>query len=131
HLMAGFIAVYDATGDSDWLTRAQTLLALARERHWDDDAGGFFGPPAQDPASDDEPQPMRSKSLMDNATVSGNSLLPGVLLALYDRTGKRALRALAGQQMTAFSGHIVRMPLAGPVFLTGLWQWQAPTPGPL
>lgn len=127
HLMAGFIAVYDATGDDSWLTRAQTLLSLARTRHWDDAAGGFFGPPAQS----DEPQPMRSKTLMDNATVSGNSLLPSVLQALHERTGAPELRTLADKQIAAFSGHIAHMPLAGPVFLTGLWQWQTPTPGPL
>src|SRR5699024_3266440 len=131
HLMAGFIALYDTTSDDQWLSRAQTLLALARAQHWDDEAGGFYGPPAQDSSAPDDPQPLRSKALMDNATVSGNSLLPSVLQALYERTGELELRTLADKQITAFSGHIAQMPLAGPVFLAGLRQWQTPTPGAL
>lgn len=127
HLLDGLIALYDATQDRDWLGRAQTLLAEAKNHHWDDEAGGFFGPPPQT----EGPQPLRSKSLMDNATVSGNSLMPRVLLALHERTGDTDVRALADAQIAAFSGHIARLPLAGPVFLTGLAYRRSPAPGKL
>lgn len=127
HLLDGLIALYDATEDETWLDRARTVLAEARTRHWDTEAGGFFGPPPQA----DGPQPLRSKSLMDNATVSGNSLMPLVLLALFKRTGEVDLRELADAQIAAFSGHIAQLPLAGPVFLQGLCRWQEPTPGAL
>lgn len=77
HLLDGLIALYDATEDKKWLDRAQALLAETKMIHWDDEGGGFFGPPPQT----DGPQPLRIKSLMDNATVSGNSLMPNILLA--------------------------------------------------
>jgi hypothetical protein len=68
---------------------------------------------------------------MDNATVSGNSLMPAVLLALYERTGENELRELADAQIAAFAGHIARLPLAGPIFLKGVCRWHEPTPSPL
>ncbi|WP_423822958.1 thioredoxin domain-containing protein [Salinisphaera sp. SPP-AMP-43] len=126
HLLDGLIALYDATEDSAWLDRARTLLAEARAYHWDSQTGGFFGPPQTD-----EPQPLRSKSLMDNATISGNSLMPSVLLALHERTGDADILALADAQITSFSGHIARLPLAGPAFLQGLMHRRSGPAGPL
>jgi uncharacterized protein YyaL (SSP411 family) len=35
HLMDGLVALYDATAESDWLTRARTLLVEVKTRHWD------------------------------------------------------------------------------------------------
>lgn len=127
HCIDALTALYDATEDSAWLERARALLDSLIERHWDRDDGGFFTT-AEDQSG---PQPMRSKSLMDNATISGNSLMPQVLLALYGRLGEPALRERADAQIAAFSGHIAALPLAGPVFLQSLLCWASPTPDAL
>lgn len=127
HFLNALIGLFDATQERQWLDRARTLLDELRKHHEDTGAGGFFVAP-QDSVG---PQLVRSKNLMDGATISGNSLMLPMLIALYQRTGELELRTLIERQIEAFSGRIVQMPLAGPVFLQGLRQWDAPTPGPL
>ncbi|RKQ95728.1 hypothetical protein C7446_3243 [Kushneria sinocarnis] len=124
HLLDGLIALHDATGEQHWRDRARALLAQACRHHRDDQDGGFFTAPAEATG----PQLLRSKSLMDNATVSGNSLMLPVLIALYRRTGDPELPPLIEGQIAAFSGRVAQLPLAGPVFLQGLRQWASPTP---
>ncbi|MFE8071336.1 DUF255 domain-containing protein [Marinobacteraceae bacterium S3BR75-40.1] len=127
HYLQGLIALYDASGDEGWLHRAITLFEACQARHWDTREGGYFVGPANAPG----PSPLRSKSLMDGATISGNSLMLPVMVALRQRTGDVRLGTVIDGQIRAFSGHLRRLPLAGPVFLQGLWQWQSPTPAPL
>ncbi|MFC3284534.1 DUF255 domain-containing protein [Litchfieldella rifensis] len=127
HVLNALVALYDATGERHWLTRARSLLDELQAQHWDEGDGGYFvsAPEAVGP------QLVRSKSLRDGATICGNSLMLPVLIALHQRTGEAALRPLIERQIEAFSGHIAQMPLAGPVFLQGLRQWDSPAPGPL
>ncbi|MEC9483999.1 MAG: DUF255 domain-containing protein [Halomonas sp.] len=127
HFIQALLGVYDATRDRSWLERALTLLAELDEHHGDKLNGGYFIA-ALDAVG---PQLVRSKQLMDGATVSGNSLMLPVLIALYRRTGDAQLQPRIERQIAAFSGRIAQMPLAGPVFLQGLCQWETPTPGSL
>ncbi|EPC03108.1 hypothetical protein L861_22625 [Litchfieldella anticariensis FP35 = DSM 16096] len=126
HYLNALVALYDTTGERRWLERARLLLDELVSRHWDEDDGGFFVASV----NSEGPQLLRSKSLMDSATISGNSLILPVLIALHRRTGDTGLRPLIERQITAFSGRIAQTPLAGPVFLQGIRQWESPTPAP-
>lgn len=125
--LQALIALYDATGESHWLSRTKPLFAKLQARYWDPGDGGFFITPINTVG----PQLVRSKNLLDGATVSGNSLILRVLVALYRRTGELHLKPMIERHIQAFSGRISQQPLAGPVFLQGLMAWDSPTPGPL
>ncbi|GGX89541.1 thioredoxin domain-containing protein [Litchfieldella qijiaojingensis] len=125
HYLQALLALYDTTGERHWLERTRSLLDELLARHWDEDGGGFFVAPPETTG----PQLLRSKSLMDGATVCGNSLMLPVLISLYQRTGDAKLGPLIERQIEAFSGAIAQMPLAAPVFLQGMCQWESPTPG--
>lgn len=127
HFLNALIALYDATGERHWLSRTRPLFDTLQARFWDPEEGGFFITPVNTVG----PQLVRSKSLLDGATVSGNSLILRVMIALYERTGEMALKSMVEQHIRAFSGRISQQPLAGPVFLQGLLEWKAPPPKPV
>jgi uncharacterized protein YyaL (SSP411 family) len=73
----GLYELHVATGDLRWLHESRRLALLAVELFADPDHGGFFLTPA-----DGERLVARQKSLDDNPTPSGNSMLAFVLLRL-------------------------------------------------
>ncbi|MCG7600766.1 DUF255 domain-containing protein [Halomonas sp. McH1-25] len=127
HFLHALIGVYDMTQDEQWLERTFVLLDELDAYHGDSQRGGYYISPLDSVG----PQPVRSKQLMDGATVAGNSLLLPVLVALYRRSGDVQLRTRIERQIEAFSGRVVQAPLASPVFLQGLRQWESPAPEPL
>lgn len=126
HFMQALIDLYDLTHQRLWLDRALALLDELEAQHADSRDGGYYVAPMDNPG----PQPVRSKPLMDGATVCGNAQMLTVLIALYQRSGDPTLPERVGRHIEAFSGRVVQMPLASPVFLLGLQRWQTPTPGP-
>jgi uncharacterized protein YyaL (SSP411 family) len=73
----GLYELHAATGELRWLLEARRLALLAVELFADDEHGGFFLTPV-----DGEQLVSRKKSLDDNPTPSGNSMLAFVLLRL-------------------------------------------------
>jgi uncharacterized protein len=73
----GLNELHAATGELRWLLEARRLALLAVELFADDEHGGFFLTPV-----DGEQLVSRKKSLDDNPTPSGNSMLALVLLRL-------------------------------------------------
>jgi uncharacterized protein YyaL (SSP411 family) len=94
----GLIALFEATGDMDWLEESLTLTATMIDEFWDDEEGGFFFT-----GRSHEDLIVRSKDFFDNATPSGNSVAAQVLLKLalltenpdYERRAVAILRLMA------------------------------------
>jgi uncharacterized protein YyaL (SSP411 family) len=90
----GLLALYETTGELNWLEEAVTLVDKMIEEFWDDENGGFFYT-----GKSHEELIVRSKDYFDNATPSGNSVAAGVLLRLAaltdnDHYRKRAVTIL-------------------------------------
>ena len=108
------LALFEATGDDTYLTRARTWAKVLDERFWDETQGGYFQTP-----SDGEVLIARPRSAADNATPAGNGTMVGVLARLYFLTGEDAYRARADALIEAFAPELGRnfFPLA--TFLNG------------
>ena len=97
-VIEGWLATYQASGDTIWLDRAQELMELQFELFWDAEEGNFYFT-----SSDHEPLVVRQKDYFDNATPSGNSVSCMNLLRLakflgkskYHETAERMLRQIA------------------------------------
>ena len=89
---AGLIALYEATGNSLWLSFASSFVATMFTYFWDEHNSGFFAT-----SSDHETLIQRPKDWDDNATPSGNSVALEVLLKLALLTGKEEGRQKAAQ----------------------------------
>jgi uncharacterized protein len=77
----GFLELYETTFDERWFTEAQGLANVVLARFRADD-GGFF-----DTSDDHEALIARPRSLQDNATPAGSSMMARVLLQLAAYTG--------------------------------------------
>jgi uncharacterized protein len=85
----GYLALVGVTGDPEWLSRAETLLAQVLER-FPDGRGGFF-----DTADDAERLVRRPQDPTDNAAPSGQSAAAAALLAYSAVTGSGRHREAA------------------------------------
>ncbi len=103
------LALFEATGDPDYLQRARSWVAQADQHHWDETAGGYFLS-----ADDTRDVITRAKNATDNATPSGNGMMVDVLARLYLITGEDAYLQRADRLVTVFSGegaqHLVTVP---------------------
>jgi len=109
HVAMAALALYEATGNADYLAAAQALVAVLAHHYWDADAGGYFFT-----ADDTGDVILRSKSAVDAATPNGNATMLGVLARLYYLTGDVAYRDRAEALVATFSGELQRnfFPLA-------------------
>ena len=82
YLADGYLALYEATFDPVWITRARALTETMHALFLDSSGGGFF-----DTASDHETLIARPKDLLDNATPAGNSVAAEALIRLAALTG--------------------------------------------
>jgi uncharacterized protein YyaL (SSP411 family) len=81
-LIDGFLELYQSTFDESWFITARTLADSAL-RHFRAEDGGFF-----DTSDDHETLITRPRSLQDNATPAGSSILAKGLLRLAALTGE-------------------------------------------
>ncbi len=103
------LALYEASGESGYLARAEAW-AEALQRHFaDHEAGGYFTT-----ADDVDDVIVRAKTANDNATPAGNGVAAEALARLYYLTGKALYRERAEAVLRAFAGQLARnvFPLA-------------------
>ena len=97
YVIEGLLAVYEATFELRFFTRARELADTMIDRFWDEQDGGFYFT-----SSDHEELITRTKDYFDNATPSGNSVAAAALLKLavltqqhdYSNNAVTILRAL-------------------------------------
>jgi uncharacterized protein len=106
-LIDGLIALYEATGELDWIENAIGLADKMIEQFWDDEAGGFFFT-----GKSHEQLIIRSKEWFDNATPSGNSVAALVLLKLNALTANDDHRRRAITIFRLMADHVRRYPSA-------------------
>ena len=109
------LALYQATGEESYLTRAETWVALLETHYSDRKRGGYFLTP-----SDAPDLIVRIRNAFDNAAPSGNGTMVDVLATLFLLTGRLSYREEAELQIGAFAGEVARnaIPLAS--FLSGM-----------
>jgi len=76
------MALYSATGEIVYLDQTETWCDLVHTLYWDTDQGGYFFT-----ASDAENLILRTTSVTDTATPSGNGVMLDVMARLYHVTG--------------------------------------------
>ena len=103
---AGFLALYQDSGDVEALDTARGLAEAMVRDFWDDDAHSFF-----DTARDHDALITRPRELTDNATPSGSSLACDVLLHLDALDGRADYRAIAAQLLDAVAAPMMEHPL--------------------
>ena len=108
------LALYEVTGNDEYLGRAQTWMADCDRLFWDDAGGGYFFTPA-----DAQTLIVRTKTAYDSATPSGNGLLMGCLARLYYMTGEERYRERAEALQAAFAGELSRNAFSLATFLNG------------
>jgi uncharacterized protein YyaL (SSP411 family) len=102
YFIEALIALFDATADGQWLTRAQRLTDQMITIFWDDSQGGFFA----GTESLDTPNIVRAKSTGDGAIPSGNSVALRILDQLWSRTGEFRYREYFTQTLAAMAAGI-------------------------
>ena len=93
------LALYQASGEEDYLRRAETILA-ATEAHFGDGAGAFYM--SADDAGD--VYAPRGRNVHDGPAPSGIGLMAENYAALFHLTGQDAYRAKAEAVLAAFGG---------------------------
>ena len=96
NMAAAALALFEATGEPDYLARARAWTGIANDHFWDSANGGYFMS-----ADDTGDILMRTKPMHDNATPPGNGTMGQVLAKLYHLTGDADYRARFDQLVGA------------------------------
>ncbi|MGB7295192.1 MAG: thioredoxin domain-containing protein [Candidatus Aminicenantales bacterium] len=115
-LIWGFLEVYEATLDEDFLARAIELSQTVIRDFWDEKQGGFFFTST----AIHRDLPSRQKEIYDGALPSGNSVMIANLVRLGRLLGREDLEKSAQRTVEAFSGKISQYPAAYTQLLCGL-----------
>ena len=97
------LALYEASGDAEYLARAEAWVAIAERHYWDAAGGGYFFT-----ADDTEGLIARTKTAQDSPNPSGNGVMVGVLAQLFYITGKPQYRERAERVVATFAGDAER-----------------------
>ena len=117
YLAQSMVALFDETGDNEWLDKAARLVATMNTEFWDEENSGYFmGGEATSGAA----LPTRPKALFDNAAPTGNAVALKVLVGLWHRTGDEQYRQRAESLVAAFSQWLSRNGGGFGYFLTGI-----------
>jgi len=99
------LSLYETDFKDADLARATNWVAIANEKYWDAEKGGYFFTP------DDMTELFaRPKPGTDNATPSGNGVMAFVLARLFYLTGDAAMKTRAQKVIHAFAGDAVANP---------------------
>jgi uncharacterized protein YyaL (SSP411 family) len=103
----GFLALFEHTDDTRWISLAKQLASSIMEWFWDNDTTAFY-----DTARDAEALITRPRDITDNAVPSGNSLAVELLLKLAELTGDTEMRRRGEQVLRSLSADMLRFPMA-------------------
>ena len=106
-VIEGWLATYQASGDTQWLFRAEKLIQTQLELFWDEEGSSFYFT-----SSDHEQLIVRHQEFMDNATPSGNSVSCLNLLRLGVLLGKSEYRDRAEQMLRRMTEALGQYPSA-------------------
>ncbi len=120
-------ALYDATGEQRWLTRAREMADALWERFADPIAGGLF----MGEATEETPLMARPKDVTDGVMPSGTSAALQLLAELARRTDELAYERHATELLASTSGRVAQAPSAFPSLLTALNLLRHGDTGPL
>jgi uncharacterized protein len=109
------LALWEATGDKQYLDYAKRWTLVMNEFFWDAQQGGY----AQT-AADDTPLLHRVRSVFDAATPSANGTMIGTLAKLFLATGDTTYRDRAGNIIGSFAAEVGRSFLGMGSYLNGL-----------
>ena len=95
------LTLYDITGNTVWLERAEELTAAMLALFWDPEKGGFFMAPAVESTA---ALFVRPQDLYDASMPTGNAVAMRVLLRLFKRTGNPEYSEYADKLINFFAG---------------------------
>lgn len=104
-VVAGLLALHEATGDEKWLNSARRLTDEQIHLFWDKQSGGFYFT-----TNDHETLIARTKSAYDSALPSGNSISARNLVRLAILTRETTYREHAEQTLRTFVPQMHRAP---------------------
>jgi uncharacterized protein len=111
----GLHELYEASGDLNYLERADKLVADTISLFWDAENDGYFFY-----GSDAEALLARPKEIYDGAIPSGNSVMAYNLIRHNHMTGNELAGEYADKQLNAFTAHINNYPAGHSFFLMAL-----------
>ncbi|HEX3810618.1 MAG TPA: thioredoxin domain-containing protein [Rhizomicrobium sp.] len=111
----GALALWEVTGDTHYLERAQAWTRTMDEHFWDMGTGGYYYA-----ADDAEVLPVRSRVVFDQSTPSANGVMLIVLNKLYLATMDSLYRDRANALVQAFAGEVGRTGISMGTYLNGL-----------
>jgi hypothetical protein len=106
-VIAGFIDLFEATHELQWLNSAIELEQILTDHYEDLDGGGFFAT-----SNDHEKMIAREKPNYDGAVPSGNAVAVMNLLRLASLTSNHGYRERAQKALTCFSRILESHPTA-------------------
>ncbi len=98
-LADGYVALYDASGDSQWLDRASTIMRHMQATFTAEQGGYYLG----NASVAGTVLVSRPRNIHDASTPSGNGVALSVFAKLHDRTGEREFDQAAKQLIADFS----------------------------
>jgi uncharacterized protein YyaL (SSP411 family) len=111
----GWLELYQATFEVEYLAEAVNFQNQTNTRFWDDESGGFFFTPV-----DGEGLIARQKDAYDGAAPSGNSVALRNLLRLARLTGSASFDEQASKLLRAFAPAFQKLPSGFTAMLAGL-----------
>ena len=114
YLSLGLIALYEATLDKAYLTKAQALTDVMIEYFEDKQNGGFFMSRASTKLF------VRPMEIYDGAMPSGNSAVVVVLMKLFFITGNKSYEATAKRAILRYLPMVAKAPQGYTFFLYAL-----------
>jgi uncharacterized protein YyaL (SSP411 family) len=115
YLIFGVLELFQATGDTGWLTWARELQARQDELFWDAEGGGWYSTTGADPSV-----LVRMKEDYDGAEPAPTSVSAMNLLTLAHLTGESAYAARAQEAIVSFGGRLEEMGRAVPFMAAAL-----------
>ena len=104
-VLDGYLALYEATFERDWLNRAVALANRMVDLFWEEGVGGFY-----DTGSEHETLVTRPRDVFDNAQPCGGSVASEVLLKLALITGDEDYNLKASRPLRALSRLMTQAP---------------------
>jgi len=117
------LALYSATLEENYLTRAKQLCREVKDKFSDPKNGGFYLY-----GTENESLILRPKEDYDGAIPSGNSLMAWNLVRLSQLTGDEVYRRQAEDQLNFLGAKAAQYPIGHGMFLLALWHHEMPAP---